>query len=123
MEETQKLGKLVGEKISDTCKTQNLTQDSLSKKAGIHVNYLSMIEKAKREASIDIYRCIADALNIPTWQLFCDISKEIISVLQIFEDCFEKEIQILGCLLQGLKASIRQNDMLNWVTKAEKISH
>jgi len=103
---------LAGARISTARKAQHHTQSCLAEKSGIHVNYLSLIERAKREASIDIYRCIADALGIPMWQLFCDVSSEALSILQVLEDCSENELRMLGCLLHGLKSGVRQNNML-----------
>ena len=103
-----------GEKIRELRLMQNLTQETLALKAAITTKYLSLIETGRREASIYIYSCIAEALNVPMWQLFCDLSEEVLLAIKHFEDCSETEIQILRLFVDGNKYALRKCRDLNF---------
>lgn len=98
----------IGLKIRSVRLSQNLTQGELASRVTITANYLSLLETNQREATIDVYRCIAKALNIPVWQLFCDLSDELLLVLELFEDCSAVEIRALTCFINGNKYALRQ---------------
>ncbi|MCL2671237.1 MAG: helix-turn-helix domain-containing protein [Clostridiales bacterium] len=104
----------VGEKIKAIRLSRNLTQESLSHKAGITTKYLSLLETDQREASIHVYRCIAAALHIPMWWLFCDLSEEIFLVLTDFDDCSEMEIRALRRFITRNKHALRQHHNLDY---------
>ena len=97
-----------GETIKTLRLAQNLTQEELALKASITPKYLSLIETNRREASVNIYRCIADSLNIPIWQLFCDLPRDLITVLKRFDDCSAAEVRALGLFIDGNKSAFRQ---------------
>ena len=97
-----------GEKIRTLRLSQNLMQEELARKAAITAKYLSLIETDQREASVYVYRCIAEALNVPVWQIFCDLSEETLLALQHFGDCPEAEIRVLRRLIEGNKCALRQ---------------
>ena len=103
-----------GEKIKTLRLAQKFTQEELALKAGIIPKYLSLIETDQREASLDVYRCIAEALHIPMWQLFCDLSKETLLVLENFSDCSEIEIRTLRRFIDGNKCALRQHHNLDF---------
>ena len=112
-----------GEKIRTLRLAQNLTQEELALKASVSTKYLSLIETDRREASIHIYRCIADALNIPMWQLFCDLSEEMLLVLNHFDDCSEAEIRALGRFIDGNKYALRHCCSLDFGLETAKDFH
>ena len=112
-----------GEKIRTLRLAQNLTQEELALKASVSTKYLSLIETNRREASIHIYRCIAKALNVPLWQLFCDLSEESILALNHFDDCSEMEIRALGRFIDANKYALRQCCDLNFGLETAKDSH
>jgi len=103
-----------GEKIKNLRLTQNLSQENLATKVGITTNYLSLIETNQREASIDVYRCIAKALHVPMWQLFCDLSDEILLIVEDLGNCSETEMRLLRLLFSGNKQAIRQHCRLDY---------
>jgi transcriptional regulator with XRE-family HTH domain len=97
-----------GEKIKTLRLAQNLTQEELALYSAITVKYLSLIETGQREASIHVYKCIADALNIPMWQIFCNLSEETMLALKHFDGCSEMEIRALRRFIDGNKHALRQ---------------
>lgn len=56
-----------------------LSQESFAEKAGLHRTYISAIEREKRSISLDNIQKIADALEIETYLLFIDDTKQIVS--------------------------------------------
>lgn len=54
-----------------------LSQEVFAEKAGLHRTYISSIECGRRSISLDNIQKIADALEIDTYLLFIDQSKEI----------------------------------------------
>ena len=97
-----------GEKIKTLRLAKNLTQEKLALKAAITAKYLSLIETNRREASVYVYNCIAEALNVPMWQLFCNLSEETLLAMNHFNDCSEIEIRVLRQLIDGNKHALRQ---------------
>jgi transcriptional regulator with XRE-family HTH domain len=102
-----------GEKIKSLRKSQKLTQAELAFKVGIVPNYLSLIETNRCEATLHIYRCIADALHIHMWHLFCDLPKEALLILDEIGDCTDVEAQALRRLISGNKIALRQHYKLD----------
>ena len=112
-----------GEKIRMYRLAQNLTQEGLAEKVGISSKYLSPIENDQCEASIHVYRCIAETLGIPMWRLFCDIPEEELCILAHFDDCTEMEIRMLELLIAGNKNALRLNRSPDLKLETGKDSH
>ena len=51
-------------------KNSGLSQEETADRAGIHVTYLSGVERGLRNPSIKNVRRLADALGVPTKELF-----------------------------------------------------
>jgi len=49
--------------------TQGITQETLAEKAGLHPNYIGMIERQQRNVSVLALEKIAKALNVPLTDL------------------------------------------------------
>lgn len=60
---------LVRNKIKYYRKINNLTQEDLSEKSGISSDYISEIERGKKNPSIKRLYIIADVLNIEAYKL------------------------------------------------------
>ena len=103
-----------GGKIKSLRLAQSLTQEDLAIKANIAPKYLSLIETNQREASLHVYRCIAIALHIPMWQLFCDLSEESLLAIEDLNDCSEMEIRTLRRFFIGNKHALRQHHSLDF---------
>jgi len=50
--------------------SQRLSQEEVAHRAGIHVTYLSGIERGKRNPALKNLRRIAQALDVPIMELF-----------------------------------------------------
>ena len=112
----------IGRKIRTLRKAQNLTQEELAFKSAISKKYLSQIETDEREASIYVYKCVAMAMNVPMWRIFCDLSEDVLLTLHHFADCTEKEIRVLGQFLDGNKHALRQCNALDLGSRLAKDS-
>jgi transcriptional regulator with XRE-family HTH domain len=51
---------------------QGMSQEALALKISMSRNYLSGIETARTNASLDVVERIADGLNLPPWRLIFD---------------------------------------------------
>lgn len=64
------INKLIGERIRDLRKSQNLSQEELANKAYISRSFLGEIERGRSSATIDSLEKIATALGITLEELF-----------------------------------------------------
>ncbi|MEI7025932.1 helix-turn-helix domain-containing protein [Paenibacillus sp. y28] len=62
--------KLVGERIRYLRKKKGLTQEALAEKAGIHYSYMSGIENADRNISMETLEKIIAALDVAPMEMF-----------------------------------------------------
>lgn len=62
--------KLVGERIRALRKAKGMTQEALAEKAGIHYSYMSGIENADRNISLETLEKIIIALDVAPLELF-----------------------------------------------------
>lgn len=62
--------KLVGERIRALRKAKGLTQEALAEKAGIHYSYMSGIENADRNISMETLEKIIVALDVAAVEVF-----------------------------------------------------
>ncbi|MNW54880.1 HTH-type transcriptional regulator SinR [compost metagenome] len=62
--------KLVGERIRSLRKQKGLTQEALSEKADIHYSYISGIENADRNISLETLEKIINALDVVPLEIF-----------------------------------------------------
>lgn len=69
------LRKKFGKKIKKLRLDNGLTQENLAYKAGISVDFLSLIERGKNSPSFENLEKISKALGVPVWQLFTEENK------------------------------------------------
>lgn len=62
--------KRVGVNIQRLRRERDLSQEELGAQAKVHQTYLSQVESAKRNPSIDVLERIADALHVDIVELF-----------------------------------------------------
>ena len=59
-----------GRHVRDVRLRQGATQEEVAHRAGVHVTYLSGIERGIRNPSLRNIRALAEALGMPTAELF-----------------------------------------------------
>ena len=59
-----------GKKVRAERMKQNLSQENLASKAGVHRTYIGMIERAEKNITLENIEKIANALNSPIKDLF-----------------------------------------------------
>jgi transcriptional regulator with XRE-family HTH domain len=69
------LGTRLGLRIGELRETLSLTPAELAEKAGISVSFLSMIERAERLPHLKTLAGLANALGVPLFQLFLDVTR------------------------------------------------
>jgi len=62
--------KLIGDRIRSLRKAKGFTQEALAEKAGIHYSYISGIEHAERNISLETLEKIIVALDIAPIEIF-----------------------------------------------------
>ncbi len=62
--------KRFGDKVRDFRKQNNLSQEDLAEKAGLHRTYIGMIERAEKNITLINIEKIANALSINIKELF-----------------------------------------------------
>ncbi len=64
--------KVFGTNVKLYRQSQNLSQEKLAEKSGLHRTYISDIERFRRSISLDNIQKIADALNIKSYKLLME---------------------------------------------------
>lgn len=62
-----------GQKVRDERLKQNLSQEELAAKAGVHRTYIGMIERAEKNITLGNMEKLAKALNIKLSELITDL--------------------------------------------------
>lgn len=64
------LGTALGLRLAELRRRQGLSQEALAERAGLHRNYVGLIEHAKRRASLDALASLARELDVTLAEFF-----------------------------------------------------
>ena len=67
---SDKIHRIIGERIRDIRKQQRLTQEELAEKAGIDRSHMGFIEQGRRQPTVTTLHKIAQALSVSFEKLF-----------------------------------------------------
>ena len=68
--EQQQLRAAFGGRVRELHRERGLSQEKLAERAGVHMTYISGIERGQRSSSLVNIGRIAEALGVPTADLF-----------------------------------------------------
>lgn len=102
----------LGRRVRKMREKKGYSQETLSEICGISATHLSHIECAHTKASLEKFVILANALEVTLDDLFCDSLTQakapyMNEIVEIAEDCNEKEIRIFCSTLSALKESYR----------------
>lgn len=107
----------IGKKIKEYRKINNLTQESLGEKAGLHYTYIGQVERGEKEPSLKSLINIAEALGVGVDKLLInyDLSSEasikISNITDLLLNRDEKELEMIYTLLKDLTEILEEHDI------------
>ncbi|HET8607499.1 MAG TPA: helix-turn-helix transcriptional regulator [Gaiellaceae bacterium] len=69
------IGAVFGVVLREKREAAGISQEQLADRAGLHRTYVSLIERGKRTASIEVVRKVAKALNVSMASLIDETEK------------------------------------------------
>lgn len=108
---------IIGKRVKEVRKRNRLSQAQLAEMANLSTQYLSQIETAKKQASLQSLVSIANSLNISVDQLLNgnqlnSPAEYLPEVSEIFADCTRYEKRVLYEILIEGKRILRENEKL-----------
>lgn len=105
---------LIGKKIKEFRRRNNLTQERLAEKVDLSVTYICMIETGRKHLSLQKIAQIAEALDVTVDKLLYEhlskkISDYVTDLIKVTSDCSDYELKIILDTLSSLKESMRRN--------------
>lgn len=67
--------KALGAEVRERRHARGLTQDALAAKAGLHRNFIGMLERGERNVTVVVLEAIADVLRVSLSELFAVVEK------------------------------------------------
>jgi transcriptional regulator with XRE-family HTH domain len=107
----------IGKRIRESRTKQDITQQSLAKKAGITVQFLSNVENANAKASLATIVKIANALETGVDALLCDNLTYCRPVFEgqlatLVANCSESELRLVYAQAKGPVEELKNTDIL-----------
>lgn len=84
----------VGEKIKQLRKRENMTQKELAQRTGFAEITIRQYENHNRTPKLETLIKIADALNVPVYELLDDFRAELSEIPRKFEATFKQSLQM-----------------------------
>ncbi|PXV66390.1 helix-turn-helix protein [Halanaerobium congolense] len=98
----------LGKKIKKYRIVQDLTQESLGEKAGLHYTYIGQVERGEKELSLKALNKIAEALEIGVdkllinYNLSSGVTIQISNITDLLLDRSQQELEMIYTLLKNL---------------------
>ncbi|KXS50552.1 MAG: helix-turn-helix domain-containing protein [Halanaerobium sp. 4-GBenrich] len=98
----------LGKKIKKYRIVQDLTQESLGEKAGLHYTYIGQVERGEKEPSLKALNKIAEALEIGVdkllinYNLSSGVTIQISNITDLLLDRSQQELEMIYTLLKNL---------------------
>jgi len=96
-----------GMRVRELRKAKGLSQEKLASQAGVHYNYIGMVERAERNITLENIKKIADGLGVDISALFyfssADEDKEKL-IAQIVKDVSTRKPRQLATILRLIKS-------------------
>ena len=113
--------KAVGTRIRAIRKTQEMSQSDLAEYVDVSVNYISLIETAKKRVSLEVLVSTANALgvtvdNLLNGNLANDTTQCDSDMVKLISDCTSYERLLIYDVAVATKKSLRAND---WVLRKD----
>lgn len=102
------LTKQIGERLRSLRVSAGLTQERLAERADMHPTYIGQLERGEKNATIESFCKLANALNVPPAQLFAHLPSQnsqpspAEEIYQLVQECPPREQQALLVLLRQL---------------------
>lgn len=98
----------LGKKIKEYRRVQELTQEDLGEKAGLHYTYIGQVERGEKEPSFKALNKIAEALEVGidklliNYDLSSDVKIQISNITDLLLNRNQKELEMIYTLLKNL---------------------
>ena len=108
---------LIGKRIREVRKSKGISQMKLAEKADLSISYISMLENAKRKASLGVLIRIANSLEITVDELLngnqlFNPTEYQTDIDLLMADCDHYEKRIIYEVIRALKEALRSNRTL-----------
>ena len=109
--------KLIGRRIKESRLQKQMSQAELAEKIDMSVSYISHIETAKKQASLESLVRIVNVLGVTVDHMLNgnqtnDPTEYRTEMVQLFEDCTSCEKRIIYEIATATKKSLRDNKWL-----------
>lgn len=111
--------RLIGLRIQETRRRKRLSQAELAEQVDLSVSYISHIERAKKQTSLESLVKIANALGVTADLLLngnqnFDQKEYMIELMDLLNDCDAYEKRMIYETVCTLKKSLRDNRYLRY---------
>ena len=108
---------MIGRRIKESRMQKQMSQAVLAEQINMSVSYISRIETAKKQASLESLVRISNVLGVTADQLLNgnqtnDRAEYKLDLVQLIEDCTSYEKRIIYEIAIAVKSSLRQNEGL-----------
>lgn len=107
----------IGKKIKEYRKINNLTQENLGEKAGLHYSYIGQVERGEKEPSLKSLINIAEALGVGVdkllinYNLSSEAGVKISNITDLLLNRDEEELELIYKFLKDLTEFLEKQNI------------